>query len=717
MAAIAEVGAKDSKKPENEKGKVTIYLGIFFDGTNNHRLQVLLGKNYRGKNGLGNTLNDEERKIAKKFKLDIDQYDDNNQLKDNGEISALQREKSTLEKALRSNDESDYFLNIYRLNRLDSVTKDLELEVSKFKYDETIYKDHAIQTNDFTNIAILESFYRAKNKDLSDNEYAYKIYVSGSGVTRDLTDIGDWRGAGFGQGSTGVVQKVSDAMSCVNRKLALFSNVEDKNITLIFHLFGFSRGATEARIFAHVINKQKNERRGGHQKSFYLSPVGALTDSELQELTPEQRNTYLKLRKKLIDKHDYQNFKFEDSMKISREMSKDRETSQAGGLFAIVKIIEDLIAENKYKEGLRQLDKAAREDIQRNKMGNIGSEKSAVVRKQNQDQDKVNNLWTYVFKGQDKIKNIIKKGIVSIPAMGIYDTVSSVGVLFKNAIGNKTLIDVENSISTWSKFHHKNVEDLGLNDLGLVDDVYHICALDEYRENFALVPVSKSSATSVTQIYIPGCHADVGGGYSDGYDKKVSFKEDSFYIPYEAKPDHLRNEPNLEGFTFNIHNLKETMWFCEKKKNPDLNVSDLFDRISNVVSIYRYSKKGYSYVGLHLMANKFKSLFNLEDKNFCVPVDLSDIYKGAESTGNDQCFYPDPERYRLLRKDYLHLSMDDGLVNKPNFILINEDDNKAIKFLSRIEYTEEYCEKVEKEYQNYQIKRLETIENHYNQML
>ena len=61
--------------------------------------------------------------------------------------------------------------------------------------------------------------------------------------------------------------------------------------------------------------------------------------------------------------------------------------------------------------------------------------------------------------------------------------------------------------------------------------------------------------------------------------------------------------------------------------------------------------------------------------------------------------------------------MDDGLVNKPNFILINEDDNKAIKFLSRIEYTEEYCEKVEKEYQNYQIKRLETIENHYNQML
>lgn len=705
MAAIAEVGAKESKKPENEKGKVTIYFGIFFDGTNNHRLQVLLGKKYREKKELGNTLNDEEREIAQKFKLDIDQYDDKNKLKDNGEISALQREKSALEKALRSKEEADYFLNTYRINKLDSVTKDLEFEVSKYKYDETMYKEHAIQTNDLTNIAILESFYRAKKGEFLDNEYAYKIYVSGSGVERELEKIGDWKGAAFGQGTMGVVGKVKDAISCINRKLTHFANVEDKNITLKFHLFGFSRGATEARIFAHVVYQQKN-----------MLSSDDLTDSELQKLTQEQRIIYLKQKKELMDKHDYQEFKLEDRLKMSNEMSRDDETQAAGGAFAVYSVIADMIAEKKYQKEMRRLNRGARKSIQQNKKNQ--EEKDPIATDQKGDQDLDNSIWGHVFKGQERIKNIIKNGFVRIPAMGIYDTVSSVGVLFNNTIKNNYLIDIQNHINTFSKLHHRNVKDLGLNDLKLVDDVYHICALDEYRENFALVPVPKDAANkSVTQIYIPGCHADVGGGYSDGYDKKVSFKEDSFYIPYEAKPDHLRNEPNLEGFTFNIHNLKETMWFCEKKKNPDLNVSDLFDRISNVVSIYRYSKKGYSYVGLHLMANKFKSLFNLEDKNFCVPVDLSDIYKGAESTGNDQCFYPDPERYRLLRKDYLHLSMDDGLVNKPNFILINEDDNKAIKFLSRIEYTEEYCEKVEKEYQNYQIKRLETIENHYNQML
>ena len=46
MAAIAEVGAKDWKKPANETGDVKIYFGVFFDGTNNHRLQVLIGKRY-----------------------------------------------------------------------------------------------------------------------------------------------------------------------------------------------------------------------------------------------------------------------------------------------------------------------------------------------------------------------------------------------------------------------------------------------------------------------------------------------------------------------------------------------------------------------------------------------------------------------------------------------------------------------------------------------
>lgn len=711
MAAIAEVGAKPGKKPENEKGKVTIYFGVFFDGTNNHRLQVMIGKKYREKKGLKKTLEGDELEIAKQFRLDVDEYNEENKLVDEGERYNLQREKDSLDKVLQENDGADVLLNTYRQNRLDSITKDLEYDLSKYKYDETTYKEYDIQTNDFTNIAILESFYRAK-KEIKDNEYVYRIYVSGSGTDRKLElswlkwQLNEKIGAGLGQGSTGVIQKVMDAISCINSKLTHFANVEDKNITLNFHLFGFSRGAAEARVFAHVVNKQKN-----------MLSAEELTDTELQELTSEQKSIYLKQKKELKDKHDYQEFKLEDRMKISNEMSRDKETRGAGVSFAIYSVVSDIIAEKQYQKEVRRLNRAARKGIQNNKKNQEG--KNAVVREQNVGQDLENSLWEHVFKGQERIKSIIKDGNVSIPAMGIYDTVSSVGVLFKtDPLSINSLGEIGESFSwTKSKLHHRNVKELGLNDLELVKDVYHICALDEYRENFALVPIFESNCKgNKTEIYIPGCHADVGGGYAEGYDKKISFKEDSIWIPFEAKPDHYREGSDLEGFAFNLHNLRETMWFSNDKKKPDINTSDLFDRISNVVSIYRYSKKGYSYVGLHLMAKKFESLFSLNDANFCVPPDLSDIYKGALSTKNG-CYYPTPDRYRTLRKDYLHISMDDGLVNAPNHILIKDRDNNTIKLLSRIEYTNDYCDKVDKEYDQYLKKKFEQMENHTNQML
>ena len=608
MAAIAEVGAKDSKKPENEKGKVTIYFGVFFDGTNNHRLQVLLGKKYREKKGLKNTLDRDEQQIAKQFRLDVDEYNEENKLVDEGERYNLQREKDSLDKVLQENDGADVFINTHRRDRLDSVTKDLEFDLSKYKYDETTYKEHAIQTNDFTNIAILESFYRAKEK-ITDNEYAYKIYVSGSGVERELEKIGNWKGAAFGQGTTGVVGKVKDAISCINVKLTHFANVEDKNVTLNFHLFGFSRGATEARIFAHVVNKQKKE------------------------------------------------------------------------------------------------------------------------------QDFGKSLWKHVFEGKDRIKGIVKKGNISIPAMGIYDTVASVGVLFKNTIGNKALIDYENIIDTWSKLHHKNVNDLGLNDLGMVDDVYHICALDEYRENFALVPIYESDARKKTEIYIPGCHADVGGGYSEGKDKKVTlYAGDNTYYPIIPKPYHLildsaKGEPVFKKE--NYVKLNNEQW---PDQNMRLKLSEIGWVNSTEKGEYNYippisfsfdksTKKGYSYIGLHLMRDYFDylGLFNIIEK-FSVPPDLNTL-KGEIKTfqgkgGVDKCFELNPARYAWLRNQYLHFSAEEYWninqvkVNSPHFF---HKDNS--KYYCRIEYTNEYCKKVDKEYVEYQIKRLETIDNHLNQML
>ena len=46
-------------------------------------------------------------------------------------------------------------------------------------------------------------------------------------------------------------------------------------------------------------------------------------------------------------------------------------------------------------------------------------------------------------------------------------------------------------------------------------------------------------------------------------------------------------------------------------------------------------------------------------------------------------------------------------VNSPNFVI----DSEGHKYYCRIEYTKDYCKKVEEEYEQYVKKRLEQIEN------
>lgn len=584
MASIAEVGANEIKKPLNEVETVNIYFGLFFDGTFNHRLQVKLGKMHREKKGMKNNIfSEDEKDIVKDFKLDYQLEEHIQKTKKQDELlnSKLESFNNSTNKSPHDQRYIDYLTNEIIKNEQKVSRYDALIDNNIETYDDSLYKNSIIQNNDFTNIALLEPFYRAK-KELASNEYAYRIYVSGSGTDRDLQKKENYNGGGFGQGSTGVIQKVIDAICCINNKLTLFSNAS--SIELVFHVFGFSRGATESRMFAHVLNVLKNETG-----------------------TKEFEYWHKKLKQKI----------------------------------------------------------------------NIV------------DNGRLNN----------RIKSI------SIPKMGIYDTVSSVGILDKDKVLSLNTIGeiVETFSVTKSEQHHRNINDLGLNDLKMVEKVYHICALDEYRENFALVPINDSTARIKKQIYIPGCHADVGGGNVAGYDKLIKFPEGDFYMPQEAIPYHKRQNNNdwidqSKMFLFTKGDLKNVGWLDEQK--------DIIDNIPNTVSIRRYSKKGYSYVGLRLMVNEFNDIFDFDDNKFCLKDKiLQTIYDNATTLENDGCYYPDEDTYKALRNNYLFISMDNTLlpVSKPNFISITKND-EVRKCLSRIEYTDEYCLEVEQKKHEFNIK-------------
>lgn len=65
-----------------------------------------------------------------------------------------------------------------------------------------------------------------------------------------------------------------------------------------------------------------------------------------------------------------------------------------------------------------------------------------------------------------------------------------------------------------NNFHRFNVRDYGLYSPRMknVKHTFHICAADEFRENFALVDLGKELTSTCTEVFVPGCHSDIGGG-------------------------------------------------------------------------------------------------------------------------------------------------------------------------------------------------------------
>ncbi len=82
-------------------------------------------------------------------------------------------------------------------------------------------------------------------------------------------------------------------------------------------------------------------------------------------------------------------------------------------------------------------------------------------------------------------------GKVKVTFVGLYDTVSSYGVNHKN-----------------------DTSQLNMDAIRDADYVFQLAAGEEHRENFSLTDIQ--SARAGKQIFLPGVHSDIGGGYPVG---------------------------------------------------------------------------------------------------------------------------------------------------------------------------------------------------------
>ena len=267
-----------------------------------------------------------------------------------------------------------------------------------------------------------------------------------------------------------------------------------------------------------------------------------------------------------------------------------------------------------------------------------------------------------------------------------------------------------------SILHKDNVKDYGLWATSLAKDVVHICAMDEVRQNFALVDIQSSlDKRTGKEIFIPGCHTDIGGGAAIGMEgEKIinkSFKRyrTSYYV--HSKSWLEKDEGNLIK-PINVDSMKELGWLNKDSKtskplqfsitgrfNLDEDETYYCDNImpSNII-LYRHVTPGYSNVSLNYMKEKaVKGTFSAIPRAYKVPKELNDLYKQLKSINDSGRYFVYPngyDQYAELRRRFIHFSFneqilniaDNILVNPPEFTEIENRTKGIIQVISRIVY-------------------------------
>ena len=303
-----------------------------------------------------------------------------------------------------------------------------------------------------------------------------------------------------------------------------------------------------------------------------------------------------------------------------------------------------------------------------------------------------NNRLTFLdsFKKENRI----------VEFLGIYDTVSSIGIIDEVGITNIKLF--QNS----TIFHNLNARDYGLYSpqMANVNRTFHICALDEFRKNYALTDVGKTVPPKCIELFVPGCHSDIGGGYEDNLDDTVCIKySNAFGITKMATKDP--RYPQKGTCPINKQNLVALGWAFEKKWYEEIwdKAEDIYymQWYNYTISFSRTISRGISNITLvmmwkrtHLDVNKiwgcdvFNDYADLDE--FYIPSDLLPYAKKWRNVqdlkiGNRYWIIPgmslDSQDYQYLRRKYIHFSASDRVLKS----IINEPSWKD-NILSRIIY-------------------------------
>lgn len=747
------------KEGEKLSSTLDLYIGIFFDGTNNNKYQVMLGKMFRRKEIFEKAKERLKEKVNNHlFLRDFNKFNENypsSKINDVFNLPKWSKRETWEEKGNNSGVLTKGELNfIYGVNNkpirtvndmlklsrgeIETIYSDVfsksELDFLYFgygnindtfddKYDTFIeqksyatlgmndpnqlsskpdnpeirktlhrtagniallkdnenksdvrkiekYKGAPAQNSTYTNVAILESLYQCGNKTNDKGEVYEKhlsMYIEGSGSDMQFEPSANWThsighgvmGLGKGTGPSGTVAKVRKAVIMIERIMEQYrpKNGEKRTVNLHFDVCGFSRGAACARMFCYVLSPDP------YSGKTYNGQGSILYNKEDLKLFIGKKEEFLK---GYTEKINY--------------ILKEKEIRNL--------LIADTVASIGvlYNKGFGGFLKNMGTRAAINSLGGLG------------------------------------KGI---ERMGPLGTVAGGETRIGIALTTTSKVDKgTKDVDMWGKrpYHYQNVNDYGLWATKLAKNVIHICAMDEVRQNFALTDIQCSidEGTGI-EIFIPGCHTDIGGGAAIGMEEATILN--SGLVRYLSSYHvHSRSELQDSGGKsrvrrLNIDTLKRIGWLNDdsisstdekktitgrsKLKEDETYYSENEDRIVPNVILYRHVTPGYSNVSLNcLKAMSKEDIFKEIPLSYAVPNDLHGLYeKMTALTSSGRYFvYPNtPEQYYELRRKYLHFSYNEQLLSPADNLLVNGPEfaeiivaGQKIKVNSRIVYSGVY---------------------------
>lgn len=348
----------------------------------------------------------------------------------------------------------------------------------------------------YSNVAILRSITkRHKGKLQEQNKKTginYNLYIEGSGSKWDKDS--DPVGLGMGTGRTGVVGLVSKAVVFVGN--FLHSHIEKglrESVNIHFAVFGFSRGSTCGRVFSYLA------ARGRRGKNLYR-------EKEFAQYMPLNKKYYNSGRVCLFDTYKNTTVDFlgiYDTVSAIGFIAKD-DNSANNGLNQLVP--HSINGKTWYVNWMHG-----------QKFGNIFypnqiNQKAVSVGEalnQKGGSNGTSSEGDVSFFGKvTKQASAALGGLVSMAGYAVGSVQNIPGATIGAIVTKSFFGDAK-----WN-FHRENAKEYGLfsHTLSNVKHTFHICAMDEFRENFALVDLGLNLGNHCTEVFMPGCHSDIGGG-------------------------------------------------------------------------------------------------------------------------------------------------------------------------------------------------------------